>query len=35
MSVLLAHGVRGPRLHTCCLRRARALGLRTYGVRYV
>lgn len=35
MSLLLAHCVRDPRLHTNCLRRARALGLRTYGVRYV
>ena len=35
MSVVLAHGVRGPRLHTSCLRSAWTLGLRTYGVRYV
>ena len=35
MSLLLAHGVRGPRLRTSCLRRARTLGLRTYGVRHV
>ena len=26
MSVLLAHGVRGPRLHTSCLCRARTVG---------
>ena len=26
MSVQLAHGVRGPRLHTSCLRRARTFG---------
>ena len=35
VSIQLAHGVQGPRLHTNCLRRARTLGLRTYDVRYV
>ena len=34
LSVQLAHGVRGPRLHTNCLCRAGTLGLRTYGVRH-
>ena len=34
LSVQLAHGVWGPRLHTNCLCRAGTLGLRTYGVRY-
>ena len=32
---LVELGLRGSRLHTNCLRSAEALGLRTYGVRYV
>ena len=34
LSVQLAHGVWGPRLHTNCLCRAGTLRLRTYGVQH-